>query len=145
MYLHTNFFEIIFVDNCWFATNCYQLQTNWHSCTYGDLNIKISNSSKKFRVSCTINTRHFWCIMICYIIDWLTVLSWTEIKFFKLICTAKRIRGRSMAIVSSIKSKFDDQLFAIYVFCTSFKPEIVFVLICRAGRTILGSQFVQNT
>ena len=93
-----------------FAINCYQLQTNWHSCTCRDLNLKISNSYQKFRVSGNINSRHFWCIMICHIIDWLTVLSWTEIKFFKLICTAKRIWDRSIA--SSIKSKFDDQLFA---------------------------------
>ena len=33
----------------------------------------------------------------------------------------------------------------ICVFCTSCKPQNVFVLICRAGRTILGSQLVQNT
>ena len=32
----------------------------------------------------------------------------------------------------------------IYVFCTSFEHKIVFVLICRTGRMISGSQLVQN-
>ena len=33
----------------------------------------------------------------------------------------------------------------IHVFCKAYEPEIVFVLICRTGRTISGSQLLQNT
>ena len=33
----------------------------------------------------------------------------------------------------------------IHAFCKVYKREIVFVLICRTGRTISGSQLLQNT
>ena len=58
--------------------------------------------------------------------------------------TAKRIRDGS--IVSSIKPNFDDRFVADFstFFCLSCESEIVFVFICRTGRTISGSQLVQN-
>ena len=58
--------------------------------------------------------------------------------------TANRIRDRSI-VVSSIKPKSDDQFFVDLYFCTSWRCQIVSILICKTGRTISGSQFVQNT
>ena len=57
--------------------------------------------------------------------------------------TANRLRDRSI-VFSSIKPKSDDQLFVDLYNCTSCRRQIVSILICKTGRTILGSQIVQN-
>ena len=57
--------------------------------------------------------------------------------------TAKRLQDRS--IVSSIKPKFDDKVFLIYVVCTISKCEICFDLQnWSSGTTISSSQFRQS-
>ena len=61
----------------------------------------------------------------------------------KCLLYSNRIQDKS--IVSSIQPKSDDQFFVDLYFCTSYKRQIVSILICKTGRTISGSQLVQNT
>ena len=59
--------------------------------------------------------------------------------------TAKRLQD--ISIVSSIKPKFDDKVFLIYVVCTISKCEICFCFDLQnwpSGTTISSSQFGQS-
>ena len=60
------------------------------------------------------------------------------------ICLTAKEYGTEPQFLQLSQNLTIDSLLLIYVFCTSCEHEIIFVLICRAGRKISGSQFVQN-